>query len=199
MKGRAISRKEAAASYSSLEEMLFLEEVASGKSFDDQMVEWLQSHLEGGEPITIRVKDHRIEIYGGGERRVPAEYTWTQLPETIAFLKRHTFDDMDSILPLDAHSAEYVVKELNRRLGIDENEAPGRQQGGTVGDEAHDLNAVAARLGLSFEEAKARLTYVKLVMKLCVTFDSPVEPLAQESRRCEPLHTFSVSANVDLG
>jgi len=46
---------------------------------------------------------------------------------------------------------------------FDESKSPGyigeqqEQQGGTVGDEAHDLNALAATIGLTFEEAVAKL------------------------------------------
>jgi hypothetical protein len=60
---------------------------------------------------------------------------------------------------------------------------PGGQQGGTVGDAEHDLNAVAARLGLTFEEAKAKLTARKPGRK--VSKNDPVSVARRVVRRYE--------------
>jgi hypothetical protein len=58
-------------------------------------------------------------------------------------------------------STNNVSSLMRHRRRVDENKTPGytgEQQGGTVGDAKHDLNAVAAGLGLSYEEAAQKLT-----------------------------------------
>jgi hypothetical protein len=71
------------------------------------------------------------------------------------------------------------LKRRGKRRRVDENNTPDQtggqhegQYGGTVGDEAHDLNAVAARLGLTFEEAKAKL--LKPARKVRVSKPDPL-------------------------
>jgi hypothetical protein len=59
----------------------------------------------------------------------------------------------------------------------------GGQQGGTVGDEAHDLNALASRLGLTYEEAAAKLTARKPGRK--VSKNDPVSVARRVVRRYE--------------
>jgi hypothetical protein len=102
------------------------------ESLDTEIVEWLKFHYDRGEEVYAEIIDKDVVKICAGRlfsRSYPLLNWGEQLHKTKKFLEKYS-------------PPGYT----------------GGQHGGTVGDAAHDLNTLAANLGLSFEEAAERLT-----------------------------------------